>query len=251
MNKIFWIISVILLLILISVGAYYFLYEEKQTDYYVMILGPSDAFEVGFPVLIQGIEKGKIADVKSFTDPYVASVLSLKLAPEINIPKQSTVTLNQKSENSPKNISIELVASKGYYFAGDTIFVNLKKPDPDKNVVKESTYYKEPAVSPKTEPRSLESGAEIKVYSGPVFKIQILVSSRELEQDSKMFRGLKEVEMCKEGKVYKYFYGHTGSYGESLKKQEEARKAGLKDAFVVAYLNEKRISIKEARSLKN
>jgi len=84
-----------------------------------------------------------------------------------------------------------------------------------------------------------------------IFKVQILISSRDLPATSKMFMGLKNVEKVRDGSVYKYFYGNTRSFEESAQMQNKAREAGLNDAFVVAFLNGKRISIKEARSLKN
>ena len=48
---------------------------------------------------------------------------------------------------------------------------------------------------------------------------------------------------------YKYYYGSTAVYTEIKKVLIEAKKVGYKDAWVVAFKDDQKISIKEA--LKN
>jgi hypothetical protein len=45
---------------------------------------------------------------------------------------------------------------------------------------------------------------------------------------------------------FKYFSGDFSSFAEALEEQYILRKKGFTDAFVVAFENEQRISVKEA-----
>ncbi|NOR87042.1 MAG: hypothetical protein GQ527_05485 [Bacteroidales bacterium] len=49
--------------------------------------------------------------------------------------------------------------------------------------------------------------------------------------------------------MYRYTAGKTLIYQEAIQLQSQVRKAGFKDAFIVAFLEGKRISIKEAKEL--
>ncbi len=49
--------------------------------------------------------------------------------------------------------------------------------------------------------------------------------------------------------VYKYTSGMTQNFAEASKHQATVRKAGFKDAFIVAFNNDQRITIDEAKRL--
>lgn len=82
-----------------------------------------------------------------------------------------------------------------------------------------------------------------------LFKIQIASSSKEVETKAFNFNGLENVEMKKVDNYYRYFYGHTESYKKVKENLKEAQEKGYKDAFVLAFLDGKRISLKKAINL--
>ena len=84
-----------------------------------------------------------------------------------------------------------------------------------------------------------------KVYPGVDFKVQIASGKKKLETKSYNFKGLKGVERGKIGGMYKYYYGKSSDYDQIVKLQGEARKAGFKTAFVVAFKDNERIQISE------
>ena len=103
----------------------------------------------------------------------------------------------------------------------------------DENLVVEVA--PEPAAK-KTEPR---------IYPGVDFKVQIASGLRKLDLKPYNFSGLKGVDRNKVGKHYKYYYGKSSNYDEILALRDEARKAGYKSAFVVAFKDEVRVSVSD------
>ncbi|MCD6542951.1 MAG: N-acetylmuramoyl-L-alanine amidase [Flavobacteriaceae bacterium] len=96
-------------------------------------------------------------------------------------------------------------------------------------------------VEEKPQPKVEKSAPRI--YKGVDFKVQISSSSRKLELKSYNFSGLKGVTRIKQGRHYKYYYGSTSNYDEALKLQKKAKAVGFNTAFMVAYKNEKKISV--------
>lgn len=79
----------------------------------------------------------------------------------------------------------------------------------------------------------------------PVFKIQILTSSRPLASNDKRLKGLKDVEYYQEGGLYKYTYGSSTDYNKVIRtKREIAPK--FKDAFIIAFKNGKKTNVSAA-----
>ena len=84
-------------------------------------------------------------------------------------------------------------------------------------------------------------GKNKKKLSGIVFKIQLLASSKSIRKSN--FKNLNNISKSKEGKIYKYYYGNVKTYNDAKKLKIKAEKAGFKDAFIVAFKNEKKINI--------
>lgn len=83
----------------------------------------------------------------------------------------------------------------------------------------------------------------------PVFKIQIKASPVALKSNHAEFKGLKNVEHFKEGGMYKYTYGAETEYPKITKLKNDIS-AKFPDAFVIAFIGEKKITVAEALKYK-
>ena len=81
--------------------------------------------------------------------------------------------------------------------------------------------------------------------SNIIYKVQIAAGARKLTTKSYNFRGIKNVERVKVGRIYRYYIGSTSNYKNIKEKQNYARKKGYKSAFIVAFKNGKKISLKK------
>ncbi len=86
---------------------------------------------------------------------------------------------------------------------------------------------------------------EENVKSGvPLFKVQLFAADTKLKSNDKRFKGLK-TDSFKEGKWYKYTYGSTEDYDKAVKMKKEVS-AKFKDAFVIAFIDGKRVETSKA-----
>lgn len=79
----------------------------------------------------------------------------------------------------------------------------------------------------------------------PVFKIQILTSGSVLKKGDRRLKGLEPVEYYYENGLYKYTYGASTDYNEIYQIQNRIL-AKFKDAFIIAFLGEKKINVQQA-----
>ncbi len=84
-----------------------------------------------------------------------------------------------------------------------------------------------------------------KIKVGIRFKIQIASSNKSIPLNSKEFKGLKDIEEFEIEGTYKYTVGNESNYNEIVKLQKKIRK-NFSDAFIIAFDNGKKISVKEA-----
>ncbi len=82
----------------------------------------------------------------------------------------------------------------------------------------------------------------------PEFRIQIFSSRKPLPQGDATFKGLKGCKYTKDGNWYKYTYGAETDYQKILALKEQLS-TKFNDCFVVAFLNDKQISLKDALKL--
>ncbi|MGD1848610.1 MAG: N-acetylmuramoyl-L-alanine amidase [Salibacteraceae bacterium] len=96
--------------------------------------------------------------------------------------------------------------------------------------------------APKTEKKT-----EPVVAAGtPVYKIQLQISPERIATTPANFKGLEGVTYYKEGSNYKYTVGEMTSFEEAVKLQRDAREKGFNQAFIVAFLDGKRIPTSQA-----
>jgi len=79
------------------------------------------------------------------------------------------------------------------------------------------------------------------------YKVQIAASKNKIETFSYNFKGLKSIEREKISSTYRYYYGKSNKFKSAKKDLFIAQNNGFKSAFLVAFLNGKSISIKEAK----
>jgi hypothetical protein len=94
------------------------------------------------------------------------------------------------------------------------------------------------APAPKTDPAK----------NNVVFRIQILTSLKQISTTSEKFTGLPEIWMYQDQGLFKYTAGKASSIDALNNLLEETKKKGFDNAFVVAFLGDKRITIAEAKN---
>ncbi|MGB1042525.1 MAG: N-acetylmuramoyl-L-alanine amidase family protein [Tenacibaculum sp.] len=129
---------------------------------------------------------------------------------------------------------------------------NTKTPKitPKKTVVNKTKKVKttpKKVVAKSTPKKTVKKIVTKKATSKVEFKVQIAASRKALSKNS--FKGLKNVSSLFIDNYYKYYYGTSTSYDQVKKSLTKARSVGYKDAWLVAFKNGQRISLKEA--LKN
>ncbi|MFV8325828.1 N-acetylmuramoyl-L-alanine amidase family protein [Flavobacterium sp. ZS1P14] len=87
--------------------------------------------------------------------------------------------------------------------------------------------------------KSMDSAAAL-------FKVQLSASVRKVELAPRNFKGLKNISVDYDNRVYKYMYGETSNYEEAKKQLQDAKDKGYDSAFLIAFKNGEKISIEEA-----
>ena len=117
-------------------------------------------------------------------------------------------------------------------------------------IVKASQAESKPAEAKADKPAEAKADkpAEAKADK-PVYKVQIFSTLKPVPAGDPTFRGLKNCQCTKDGKFYKYTYGEDADYQTILDIQQEL-KTKFKDCFIVAFLGNKQIPVKEALQMK-
>ena len=79
----------------------------------------------------------------------------------------------------------------------------------------------------------------------PVFKVQILASSRLLAEGSSHFKGLDGVDCYEEGGLYKYTYGASADYNEVYRLRKSILDK-FPEAFIIAFKNGAKMNVNQA-----
>lgn len=79
----------------------------------------------------------------------------------------------------------------------------------------------------------------------PVFKVQILVSSKRYRNGDNHFQGEKNVEMYEEGGMFKYTIGSTTNYNDIVALRKKLLEK-FPECFIVAFKGGKKIDIQQA-----
>ena len=96
------------------------------------------------------------------------------------------------------------------------------------------------SISESKEPESQQ------VFNDIVFKVQIASSSKKVPLESYNFKGLEDLSLEKQGNLYKYYFGNTSDYNKIQSLEKIAKSKGYKSSFIVAFKDDKKISLDEA-----
>lgn len=83
----------------------------------------------------------------------------------------------------------------------------------------------------------------------PVFRVQFYSAPEKLSNNDPMLVNVQELDSFREGGLYKYTSGNSSEYKEILKIKDQLKKR-FPDAFIIAFMGEKKMSVREAMEWK-
>ncbi len=97
----------------------------------------------------------------------------------------------------------------------------------------------------KTEPVAPKEDLKKEDEKGVVFKVQLSASTKKVETKSSNFKGLKNITISQEKKMYIYMYGETSDYDDAKKLLSEAKSKGYTSAYLIAFKDGKSVNVKD------
>ncbi len=226
-----------LVVIIIGSGVYYYLLTDKKYNNFYILTDKEVVLKENDPVYMDGIAAGKVSKVYNSRFTKGKKFIQFQLEKEFSIPDKSIVEFVNKENKKDWTIEIILKASSSYLLPEDTFFVY-------KTVEIDST----PSQSVKrNEVEKIIDGE--KSLEGVIYRVQLLSSKEKIPLNSDKFKGILDIEEMHIDNYYKYFTGSSGKLADVSQLKTEIKQKGVKDAFVVAFYNGERISIKQALTL--
>ena len=127
--------------------------------------------------------------------------------------------------------------------------VTEKPKTTDKPVVTEKPKVADKPVvtdKPTTTDKTESTDKPVSVSGDTYFAVQFSTLKRKISVTDKAFKGIKEVEVYESNGSYRYVSGHFQTKSEAVARQTEVRNLGFTDAFIIAFKDGKRVSVKEA-----
>lgn len=106
-------------------------------------------------------------------------------------------------------------------------------------------------VGQRTEFISMDTKMTPETQKGLVYRVQIMSVTEELPVTASFFMGLQNISVYKHKGLFKYTWGETTNKAEAQEIQKLLMEKGFKGAFIVPFLNNKRITMEEAERLEN
>lgn len=217
------VLPIALLAIVVLVVAGYFLFSNSSRDYYMVVEGSSELAK-GDPVVIENVPAGRIVSIDIDAAQYPNQVIRFTLPKQYSIPSNSHIQVVPATDTTGIYIRIDVFASKTYFQPGDTVFFAGKRSIKDKVT--------------KTD--------EAASTGNLVYRVQLMASKEQIPLTSAKFKGIDQIEERIANGDYKYYSGNVSSLEAARKLRAQIIEKGIKDAFVVPFLNDERISIQQA-----
>ena len=99
---------------------------------------------------------------------------------------------------------------------------------------------------PTTTDKTESTDKPVAVSGDTYFAVQFSTLKRKISVTDKAFKGIKEVEVYESNGSYRYVSGHFQTKSEAVARLTEVRNLGFTDAFIIAFKDGKRVSVKEA-----
>lgn len=215
----------IILLLLIAGGVYLFL--AGKSNHYFLVSYKQDIHD-GLPVLIENIKAGEVDWVERMGSDQDAFLVRFNLEKEFSIPANSDIEIRSDRAGRSASIRISIRASRDYFAAGDTLWLNDQVNGIDASLP-----------------------ADKLADGNLVYRIQLFALKQELPAGTPALKKIKELHVVKEGDTFKYFSGNVRTLKDAKVLRKELVAGGIKDAFIVPFLGEKRISIEQALKYEN
>ncbi len=103
-----------------------------------------------------------------------------------------------------------------------------------------------PVVNEKKEKTEKNEKNEKNTVGDTYFTVQFASRDKKVSSPDKTFSGVKEVDVYEYNGAFRYISGKFTSKDAALKRQSEVRALGYKDAFVIAFVNGERGTVKQA-----
>ncbi len=126
--------------------------------------------------------------------------------------------------------------------AFDKYYADLLKQSAEASAANTSTTLGNEVEDEKTQSQTVTND------EAPVFKVQLLSSSKKLSNGDSAFKGLSPVEYYYDKGLYKYTYGASTNYNEILRTKRKVNEK-FKDAFIVAFIKGERVDTQQAIAL--
>ena len=126
--------------------------------------------------------------------------------------------------------------------------VVAEKPAVAEQPAVEQTAEPQPIVEEKPvveQPAKEQPAAKEQQPAGPVFKVQIVVTSTKQGSKSSHLKGETDVDYYVEGGLYKYTKGATTDYNESLRLRKQLL-AKFPQCFIIAFKNGEKMDVRQA-----
>ncbi|MCD4729932.1 MAG: MCE family protein [Bacteroidales bacterium] len=277
-KRISLIISIIIVIIIVTIIMVRFLSATKT---YYAVFENVKGLSVDDPVIIEGLKVGNVKMIDFLLDGSNNLIVKIKMKSDINIPDKSyTEILPLKHPEFDKSLNIKFVSSDGYFEDGDTIklkktlvtvdslielsnrakqeLVETMKTEVEnqqelkqiqqKEEVKQEEVVKKEKVVKQEEPK-IPVKENVTTNDKVVFKLQILVSKEKIPLTDKRFKKIENINFYEDNGLYKYVLGDEKSFDKIKELSQQVKKNTFPDAFIVAFRNDKRISVKEAKRL--
>jgi N-acetylmuramoyl-L-alanine amidase len=147
----------------------------------------------------------------------------------------------QETYKMTKEDSIEIESNKKIKLPPNIDSAIVAEDNKIKDVKKDDKKTEETVV--KKEDKEIKK--EDKIIAAPlIYKVQIASSDKPIPLTSDKFKGIEKVGEYVDKGIYKYTAGEFNKQEEAVKLQQKLRAQGLKDAFVIAMQDGKRVPLK-------